>query len=319
MLVATVRRALPHGERRADPAPRVTAWAGGGGRRSWSTRPATAPPARKPGRGRCADPWTRRGPSWLAMCSACARRGSSRCRPAHRRTRPAVVHHGLHHGRVDLHARQARQLFGIEAGRVAGHQAPHELLELLLGARSSSALQPPFSRVWGNGIYASSTFPRSPRLGPSPLTPRANDPAKVGPVTLFDENISVVPHPVAAGTARRSSVHGAGRGGAHPLRLHVPPVVVRHPAAGSGPQHLGTSPDADGNEVPLISVPDEQDSTSQGQLDLLTVQINGNRERTPSWIELAQAWFDPSRAVVPLDRIFPRASPPSSATTRTPR
>ncbi|MGC8200777.1 hypothetical protein, partial [Salmonella enterica] len=68
---------------------------------------------------------------------------------------------------------------------------------------------------------------------------------------------------------------------------------------------LGTSPDADGNEVPLITVPDEQDSTSQGQLDLLTVQINGNRERTPSWIELAQAWFDPSRAVVPLDRIFP--------------
>ena len=81
------------------------------------------------------------------------------------------------------------------------------------------------------------------------------------------------------------------------------PYVIQQP----GPvlDTLGTSPDADGNEVPLITVPDEEDTPSEGQLDLLTVQINGSRERTPNWISLAQAWFDPSRAVVPLDRIFP--------------
>ncbi len=68
---------------------------------------------------------------------------------------------------------------------------------------------------------------------------------------------------------------------------------------------MGTSKNADGQDVPLITVPDEDDTTSTGQLDLLTVQVSGNRERTPSWLELAGAWFDRSRAVVPIDRIFP--------------
>ena len=44
------------------------------------------------------------------------------------------------------------------------------------GFRSSSATSSPLSQVKGNGIYASRTFPRSPRLGSTPLTPRANDP-----------------------------------------------------------------------------------------------------------------------------------------------
>ncbi|CAH0273162.1 hypothetical protein SRABI128_03447 [Microbacterium sp. Bi128] len=45
-----------------------------------------------------------------------------------------LIHDRLHHRRVDLHPGQARELFGIQARGVAGHQAPHELLELLLGA-----------------------------------------------------------------------------------------------------------------------------------------------------------------------------------------
>ena len=44
---------------------------------------------------------------------------------------------------------------------------------------------------------------------------------------------------------------------------------------------------------------------TDGALDLLTVQIAGTRERTPSWFELARAWFDPSKAVLPIDAIFP--------------
>ncbi len=125
-------------------------------------------------------------------------------------------------------------------------------------------------------------------------------------MTLFDENVSVVPAPRRR--LRRGTVVGLWSLSVALIVLLVltflpTAYVIQQP----GPviDTLGTSPNADGDEVPLITVPDEQDSTSDGRLDLLTVQVVGNRERTPSWIELATAWFDPSRAVVPLDRIFP--------------
>lgn len=125
-------------------------------------------------------------------------------------------------------------------------------------------------------------------------------------MTLFDENVSVVPAPRRRRS--RSTVFGLWSLAVATLILFAltflpTSYVIQQP----GPvlNTLGTSPNADGQEVPLITVPDEQDTPSAGRLDLLTVQVNGNRERTPSWIELALAWFDPSRAVVPLDRIFP--------------
>nr|WP_206687858.1 S16 family serine protease [Microbacterium yannicii] len=68
---------------------------------------------------------------------------------------------------------------------------------------------------------------------------------------------------------------------------------------------LGSAENADGEEVPLISVEGAQTYPTDGSLDLLTVQVQGNRERTPSWFELAMAWFDPSKAVLPVDAIFP--------------
>ena len=68
---------------------------------------------------------------------------------------------------------------------------------------------------------------------------------------------------------------------------------------------LGTAANADGEEVPLISVDGAETYPTDGSLDLLTVQVQGNRERTPSWFELALAWFDPSKAVLPIDSIFP--------------
>jgi len=69
---------------------------------------------------------------------------------------------------------------------------------------------------------------------------------------------------------------------------------------------IGTAESADGEEVPLIAISgtDTFDDTA-GTLDLTTVQVVGNRERTPSWFELALAWMDPSRAVVPIDNVFP--------------
>jgi Lon-like protease len=69
---------------------------------------------------------------------------------------------------------------------------------------------------------------------------------------------------------------------------------------------LGTTAGADGAAVPLISVEGADTFPTDGALDLLTVQVAGNRERTPSWFELARAWFDPSKAVMPIDVVFPQ-------------
>lgn len=125
-------------------------------------------------------------------------------------------------------------------------------------------------------------------------------------MTLFDDNASVVP--ASPQRWRRSTVAGLWSLAIAVIVLFVmtflpSAYVIQQP----GPvfDTLGTSTNAEGEEVPLISVPNEDDDTSTGQLDLLTVQVSGNRERTPSWIELALAWFDRSRAVVPIDRIFP--------------
>jgi len=68
---------------------------------------------------------------------------------------------------------------------------------------------------------------------------------------------------------------------------------------------LGTALNSDGDEVTLIYVDGAQTNPTDGSLDLLTVQVQGNREHTPSWFELAMAWFDPSKAVLPIDAVFP--------------
>ncbi|MFT4156998.1 MAG: PDZ domain-containing protein [Microbacterium sp.] len=81
------------------------------------------------------------------------------------------------------------------------------------------------------------------------------------------------------------------------------PYVIQRP----GPVYntLGTAADADGEQVPLINVDGAETFDTAGSLDLTTVQVVGNRQRTPSWFELALAWMDPSKAVVPLDSVFP--------------
>lgn len=68
---------------------------------------------------------------------------------------------------------------------------------------------------------------------------------------------------------------------------------------------LGTALSADGTEVPLIEIDGARSYPTGGTLDLLTVETVGNRQRTPTWFELAVVWFDPSRAVVPIDSVFP--------------
>lgn len=81
------------------------------------------------------------------------------------------------------------------------------------------------------------------------------------------------------------------------------PYVIQRP----GPVYdtLGTAAAEDGEDVPLIAIDGAETFETGGSLNLLTVQVVGNRERTPSWFELALAWMDSSRAVVPIDAVFP--------------
>lgn len=80
------------------------------------------------------------------------------------------------------------------------------------------------------------------------------------------------------------------------------PYVIEQP----GPVYntLG-SQEHDGEERPLIEVPDEQTYPTDGALNLLTVSVLGRPGRTPNWLEVLGAWFDRTRSVLPVEAIFP--------------
>ncbi len=81
------------------------------------------------------------------------------------------------------------------------------------------------------------------------------------------------------------------------------PYVVESP----GPvfDTLGEVDNSDGDPVPLIEIPDETTYPTSGRLDLLTVYVDGSRQNPLTWLEVAQAWFDPSRTVLPIDAVYP--------------
>lgn len=62
---------------------------------------------------------------------------------------------------------------------------------------------------------------------------------------------------------------------------------------------------AESDGTPMISISGAKVYPTAGNLDLLTVSVVGNREETPNWFELAAAWLDPERVVIPLDEAFP--------------
>ena len=125
-------------------------------------------------------------------------------------------------------------------------------------------------------------------------------------MALFDEGTTIVPAPRRR-MSRRTTVGVWALTVAlfALLALTVLPTsfVIQRP----GPvfNTLGSVQNSDGDTVPLISIDGAQTYPTAGALDLLTVQVVGSRERTPSWFELALAWFDPSKAVLPLDDVFP--------------
>jgi Lon-like protease len=80
------------------------------------------------------------------------------------------------------------------------------------------------------------------------------------------------------------------------------PYVIEQP----GPvfNTLGTVERTD-SAVPMISIPTERTFKTDGTLDMLTVDFVGNREQLPNWFQVISAWIDPSRAVVPVDAVYP--------------
>ncbi|WP_285113360.1 PDZ domain-containing protein [Leifsonia sp. fls2-241-R2A-40a] len=91
------------------------------------------------------------------------------------------------------------------------------------------------------------------------------------------------------------------------LALVPAPFVIEQP----GPvfntlgtdQRVGAPPSDDAK--PLITISGEKTYPTSGSLDLLTVSVVGNPEQRPSWLEIAGAWFQPSKAVLPLETVFP--------------
>lgn len=97
------------------------------------------------------------------------------------------------------------------------------------------------------------------------------------------------------------------------LGLVPAPYVIERP----GPAFNTLSEvEVDGKEVPLIDIPDEKTYPTKGSLDMLTVSVSGNRDQRPGWLEIAASWFDPSRAVVPIDDVYPEGVTVEQSTTR---
>lgn len=92
------------------------------------------------------------------------------------------------------------------------------------------------------------------------------------------------------------------------LALLPAPYVIYRP----GPVYntLGTVTDADGEQMALISIDGARTYPADGALNLTTIEVLGNRQQSPSWVEITSAWFDPARAVVPVDLVFPEGVTP---------
>ncbi len=79
------------------------------------------------------------------------------------------------------------------------------------------------------------------------------------------------------------------------------PYVIEYP----GPVFdvLGQT-ESNGEKVPMISIPVEETFPTEGALRLLTVYATPP-QRLPSWIDVVLATFDPQRAVLPVESVYP--------------
>ena len=93
-----------------------------------------------------------------------------------------------------------------------------------------------------------------------------------------------------------------GLGGLVAVATVPAPYVIQQP----GPVYdtLGEVEVA-GDRVPLIQIPLEPTYPTAGSLDMLTVGYVGSRQNAPSWLDIIGAHFDPARAVIPVDLVYP--------------
>ncbi|WP_227000624.1 YlbL family protein [Protaetiibacter intestinalis] len=86
------------------------------------------------------------------------------------------------------------------------------------------------------------------------------------------------------------------------LAISPSPYVVERP----GPVYdtLGTT-DVDGDEVPVIDISGAETYPTDGRLDLLTVYLDGSPDHPLDWFDVIAAWFDPRKAVLPVESVFP--------------
>lgn len=84
-----------------------------------------------------------------------------------------------------------------------------------------------------------------------------------------------------------------------------PPFVVERP--GPVVDTLGTVQTGKAGEdpQPMIQIEGAETYPTQGQLNLLTVSIQGGPDRSVGWLGLIPALLDPSQEIVPMEQIFP--------------
>lgn len=75
------------------------------------------------------------------------------------------------------------------------------------------------------------------------------------------------------------------------------PYVIERP--GSATDTLGDLAGA-----PIVQI-DSTTYEADGELNMLTVEVVGSPEQTPSWFDLMEAWLDPSQIITPLEEVFP--------------
>lgn len=98
------------------------------------------------------------------------------------------------------------------------------------------------------------------------------------------------------------SILGIALVGVTVVALVPAPYVIEQP----GPVYdvLGDV-SINGESVPMIQIPMEETFPTEGSMNMLTVNLRGNPDNLPNWLEVATAYFDPSRAVVPVEEVFP--------------
>jgi len=59
------------------------------------------------------------------------------------------------------------------------------------------------------------------------------------------------------------------------------------------------------DQGPLISIEGAETYPTEGELRLLTVKLLGNPQRPLTWVDVAEAYIDPSDSIIPMDAAFP--------------